>query len=149
MVQSVRPQIEALRQKLLELTLRNRMLNFRPSTRLGITVTGEDASEIYRILVENARKMSFVGKPDPPKRPTADPQPRLYDDPVATEAFREEAVDELHAYLEAPYATVSQTDTSLNTDELVYFQDSCLTVSGLARARKQTCRVLTSAWTVS
>ena len=60
-MQSVQPQIEALRQKLLELTLRNRMLNFRPSTRLGVTVTGEDSSQVYHLLVESGRKMTFAG----------------------------------------------------------------------------------------
>ncbi|MFN3651496.1 MAG: DUF3320 domain-containing protein [Armatimonadota bacterium] len=117
MVQSVRPQVEALRQKLLELTLRNRMLNFRPSTRLGVTVTGEDATQVHRILVENGRKMSFTGRPDPPKRPAAESTHRLYDDPVAEEQARQEAIDELNAYLEVPYATVSQSDSKLNTDE--------------------------------
>ncbi|HTE20636.1 MAG TPA: DUF4011 domain-containing protein, partial [Armatimonadota bacterium] len=64
------------------------------------------------------------GKPDPPKRPPTAPQPTLYDDPVAQEAFLQEAADELNAYLEDPHATVSQTDTKLNTDEL----DSALQV---------------------
>src|SRR5262249_17285269 len=118
MVQSVRPQIEALRQKLLELTLRNRMLNFRPSTRLGVTITGEDSAQVPRILVENARKMSFAGKPDPPKRSTPAPQPGLPDDPVSEARFRQEAIDELNASVEAPYAAVDQADTKLNTDEL-------------------------------
>ncbi len=117
LVQSVQPQIEALRQKLLELTLRNRMLNFRPSTRLGVTVTGEDSAQVHRILVENGRRMSFAGKPDPPAR-SAEPRLRLHDDPVAEEAFRQDAIEELSAYLDDPYATVSRTDTKLHTDEL-------------------------------
>ena len=63
----VRTQVEALRQKLLDLTLRNRMLQFRPSKRLGVAVVGEDAEQVYRVLVEDARKMTLIGKSDPPK----------------------------------------------------------------------------------
>ena len=37
MVQDVQTQVEALRRKLLDLSLRNRMLNYRPSKRLGVT----------------------------------------------------------------------------------------------------------------
>jgi hypothetical protein len=114
---SVRTQVEALRQKLLDLSLRNRMLNFRPSKRLGLRITGEDSCQLHRLLVEEGRKMTFVGKPDPPKN--GDKEPRLsgFDDPVAAAQYRQEAEEELNAYLEAPYATVSQTDTKLNTDE--------------------------------
>jgi very-short-patch-repair endonuclease len=119
MPDSVRTQVEALRRKLLDLSLRNRMLNFRPSKRLGIAVVGEDPAQLHRILVEEGRKMSFLGKPDPPKRPPAPEQPGLYDDPVTAVALRQEAEDELNAYLEDPHATVSQTDTRLQTEEFV------------------------------
>lgn len=51
-VPEVRAQVEALRRKLLDLTLRNRMLNFRPSKRLGIAVVGEDSCQVLRILTE-------------------------------------------------------------------------------------------------
>ena len=117
MPDSVQVQVEALRQKLLDLSLRNRMLNFRPSKRVGIIVAGEDSVEVHRILVEESRKMSFLAVPDPPKDPGARTEPRAYDDPVAVEEFRREAADELSAYLENPYATVIQTDTKLNTEE--------------------------------
>lgn len=118
MADSVRTQVEALRQKLLDLSLRNRMLNFRPSKRLGLLITGEDGCELHRILVEEGRKMTFVGRPDPPKGGSPEPRLRAFDDPVAAAQCRKEAEDELNAFLEAPYATVSQTDTKLNTDDL-------------------------------
>jgi len=118
MADSVRTQVEALRQKLLDLSLRNRMLNFRPSKRLGLLITGEDACQLHRILVEEGRKMTFVGKPDPPKGSGPEPLPGAFYDPVAAAQYRQEAEEELNAFLEAPYATVSQTDTKLNTDEL-------------------------------
>lgn len=117
MANSVRTQVEALRQKLLDLSLRNRMLNFRPSKRLGLIITGEDACQLHRLLVEDGRKMTFAGKPDPPKSDRTEPRLSSFDDPVAAAQYRQEAEEELSAYLEAPYATVSQTDTKLNTDE--------------------------------
>src|SRR4051794_38999052 len=64
--ESTRAQVEALRRKLLDLSLRNRMLNYRPSKRLGITVMGEDAREVHRLLVTESKKLSFVGRPPPP-----------------------------------------------------------------------------------
>lgn len=114
----IRTQVEALRRKLLDLTLRNRMLNFHPSKRLGVAVVGEDAEQVYKTLVEDSRKMSFVGKPDPPKGGSGAPDPpRLFDDPVAQEEFGPHAIEELETDPEPPPATVDQTDTRLNTDE--------------------------------
>ena len=118
MADSVRTQVEALRQKLLDLSLRNRMLNFRPSKRLGLLITGEDSCQLHRILVEEGRKMTFGGKPDPSKVGGPEPLAGAFYDPVAAAQYRQEAEEELNAFLEAPYATVSQTDTKLNTDEL-------------------------------
>jgi very-short-patch-repair endonuclease len=63
---AIRVQVEGLRHKLLDLSLRNRMLNYRPSRRLGVTVLGEDACDVYKTLVVDGKKMSFVGRPDPP-----------------------------------------------------------------------------------
>ena len=101
--ESVRKQVEALRQKLLDLTLRNRMLNFRLSRRLGLLVVGEDSEQVHRVLVEESRKMTFLGKPDPPKREKTAPESlRLFDDPVAQEEFRRQAAEELSLYLENP-----------------------------------------------
>ena len=82
-VPEVRAQVEALRRKLLDLTLRNRMLNFRPSKRLGIAAVGEDSCEVLRILVEEGKKMAFVGKPDKVLRAAAGEVLPGFDDPVA------------------------------------------------------------------
>ncbi|HEX9641333.1 MAG TPA: DUF4011 domain-containing protein, partial [Candidatus Krumholzibacteria bacterium] len=115
---SVQMQIDGLRRKLLDLSMRNRMLNFRPSKRLGIAVIGEDSDQVHRTLVDDGRKMVFIGKPDAPKRPRAAYDlPPLFDDPVAQEEFRQEAIEELESHLNHPYSTVDQTDTRLNTDE--------------------------------
>lgn len=115
---SVRVQVEALRKKLLDLTMRNRMLNYRPSKRIGITIVGEDSFCVHRLLVEEGKKMSFVGRPDP-KKSDAGRSGELFshEDAVAMEQFREAAEDELAAYLENPAMPVDQMDTKLNTDD--------------------------------
>lgn len=112
---AVQRQIEVLRRKLLDLTMRNRMLNYRPSKRLGIDIFGEDSFYLHRLVVEEGKKMSFVGKPDAPRRAS---QPRLVsDDAVLMSDLKEEAVDELNAFLVNPVVPVDQLDTKLNTSE--------------------------------
>ena len=64
--ETIRGQVEALRHKLLDLSMRNRMLNYRPSRRLGVTILGEDARDVHKTLVGESKKMGFVGKPDLP-----------------------------------------------------------------------------------
>lgn len=117
---SVRVQVEALRRKLLDLSLRNRMLNYRPSKRLGITILGEDSFLLHRILVEDGKRLSFVGKPDPPKAPK-EITSTLYgkDDAVKMAQYRKAAEDEMDAFLDNAAVPVDQLDTKLNTDEYV------------------------------
>ncbi len=52
-------ELNALRHGLLDLTLNNRLLNFRASVRRTIEVTDEIPSEIYDLLVLNERTMYF------------------------------------------------------------------------------------------
>jgi len=117
----VRNAVEGLRSKLLDLSLRNRMLNYRPSKRFSISVVGEDPVHLYGLVAgENPRKLTFVGRPDPPLRGAA---PRdewtFFDDEVSQYELKEEAEDELNAYLTDPTKPVDQLDTKLNTEEYV------------------------------
>jgi very-short-patch-repair endonuclease len=52
-------EIEAARQRLLDLTLRNRLLNYRPSALRSIRVIGELPAEIYDALVLREKSMDF------------------------------------------------------------------------------------------
>ena len=52
-------QLEAARERLLDLTLRNRLLNFRSSKRRSIQIVDEIPREIYDTLVLNERLMDF------------------------------------------------------------------------------------------
>ena len=57
---SVRNEIEKSRRDVLDLTLRNPLLNFRPTKRRGIEVVDERSRELFRILVRGERVMYFL-----------------------------------------------------------------------------------------
>ncbi|NLM01993.1 MAG: DUF4011 domain-containing protein, partial [Methanothermobacter wolfeii] len=59
-------EFERLREKLLDLTMRNQLLNFRPRSRT-IEVVNHDPSHIYGYLVLNERKMKFAPRPEAPE----------------------------------------------------------------------------------
>ena len=56
--------MEIARQSLLDLTMRNRLINFRPSKSSTIKITDEIAREVYDILVLQEKAMSFLPKKD-------------------------------------------------------------------------------------
>ncbi|MFQ3678661.1 MAG: DUF4011 domain-containing protein, partial [Fimbriimonadaceae bacterium] len=113
---SVQVQIDALRRKLLDLSLRNRMLNYRPSKRIGVSIAGEESRHLFSILVEEGKKMTFVGKPEP-RKDAGEAGSWLFDDDVAMEVLREEAEDELDAFLKNPAWPVDVLDTKISTEE--------------------------------
>ncbi|WP_026462143.1 DUF3320 domain-containing protein [Adhaeribacter aquaticus] len=52
--------LEAARRELLDLSLRNPLLNYRPLKSRGIEVVNEIPAEIFRILVKEGKPMSFL-----------------------------------------------------------------------------------------
>jgi very-short-patch-repair endonuclease len=58
-VTSIARELDAARQSLLDLTLRNRLLNYRPSRLRSIRATGELPSEIYDALVLREKVLEF------------------------------------------------------------------------------------------
>jgi hypothetical protein len=61
--------LEAARQELLDLGLRNPLLNFRPSKVRGVAVVGEDAAAVYELLVRRLRVLQFAPLPEAPAAP--------------------------------------------------------------------------------
>ncbi len=61
---SIAQKIEQSRRDVLDLSLRNSLLNFRPSRRLGVEVVDELSSEVFRILVAKRRIMYFLPAPE-------------------------------------------------------------------------------------
>ena len=57
---SVAARLDRSRRDLLDLTLRNSLLNFRPSKTRGLTITGEIPREIFRIIARDERLMYFL-----------------------------------------------------------------------------------------
>ena len=55
------------RRDVLDLSLRNPLLNFRPSQRRGVEVVDELSSELFRILVISERVMYFLATPEQPE----------------------------------------------------------------------------------
>ena len=53
-------EIEKSRKDVLDLTLRNPLLNFRPTKRRGVQVTDELSRELFALLVRNERVMYFL-----------------------------------------------------------------------------------------
>ena len=58
--QDIAREIEKSRRDVLDLTLRNPLLNFRPSKRRGVEVVDERSRELFRILVGSERVMYFL-----------------------------------------------------------------------------------------
>jgi very-short-patch-repair endonuclease len=58
--------INAWKTKLLDLTKRNRALNFKPHKVSTVSVVDEQATEIFRLLCLENRSLKFKAKPEPP-----------------------------------------------------------------------------------
>src|SRR5215208_2133201 len=56
--------IETSREELLDLGLRNPLLNYRPSRARGVEVVDELPVEVFRILVRERKAMSFKAAPE-------------------------------------------------------------------------------------
>ena len=58
-MQDIRLQLEASRKELLDLGLRNPLLNYKPSIAKGVQVVQESSASIYDILVQQGKAMTF------------------------------------------------------------------------------------------
>ena len=86
--ETVEAQLEQARRSLLDLTLRNRLLNFREGASSTIKVVDEFPDEVFRILVSEGKQMSFLPTLDDEPIFDADigdqPQPRHLDKKLQT-----------------------------------------------------------------
>ena len=58
---NVQSEIERARQRLLDLTMRNRLLNHRPSRQTSLTLLNRDLDLIYQHLVQEEHVAAFPG----------------------------------------------------------------------------------------
>ena len=62
---SIQTELDAARKELLDLGLRNPLINYRLSRARGVEIVDESPPDVYRILVEEGKAMSFLPKPEP------------------------------------------------------------------------------------
>lgn len=59
---SVQTKLDKARAELLDLTLRNPLINYKPLRARGVEIVDESPSDIYQILVQDKKTMSFLPK---------------------------------------------------------------------------------------
>lgn len=59
---TVAEKLDAARRELLDLGLRNPLLNYRPLKARGVEIVDERSADIYALLVENGRSLTFTAK---------------------------------------------------------------------------------------
>ncbi|WBO84230.1 DUF3320 domain-containing protein [Hymenobacter yonginensis] len=144
--------LEAARQELLDLGLRNPLLNFRPSKVRGVAVVGEDAAAVYELLVRRLRVLQFaplpeaqaaprlgwkgdparaarraeaLGLPLPEPVPAAPPLPPVVD-PLDSRLQTAETADQLESRLLNTYYT-ARTSLEETGANILYLALGCLT----------------------
>ncbi|MCF0055351.1 DUF3320 domain-containing protein [Dyadobacter sp. CY356] len=63
MLETLLPKLEASRKELLDLGMRNSLLNYKVPQGRGLHIVQEKSSAIYDILVRQAKAMTFLGRP--------------------------------------------------------------------------------------
>ena len=118
--------LEASRRELLDLGLRNPLLNFRTYEARGVTVTQEESIPVYDILVRQGKTMYFQGQPENTKKATSgepeqgQPTLTLFPQALLATAAETKALDnasETEDDLAENVSSVSLTDNKLNTNE--------------------------------
>jgi Superfamily I DNA and RNA helicases and helicase subunits len=64
MEHTIAPKLESSRKELLDLSMRNSLLNYRIPKARGLHIIQEKSSAIFDILVSKGKSMTFLGRPD-------------------------------------------------------------------------------------
>ena len=62
---SIQKRLNTARAELLDQSLRNPLINYRLSRARGVEIVDESPPDVYRILVQEGKAMSFLPKPEP------------------------------------------------------------------------------------
>ena len=92
--ESIRARLEASRRELLDLGLRNPLLNYRLLRAKGVEIVGESAAQVFDVLVVQGKAMSFLADD------TKTDAPNLWDEEIII-----------------PAPSVNQSDNRLQTAE--------------------------------
>ncbi|WP_210521624.1 DUF3320 domain-containing protein [Hymenobacter terricola] len=106
--------LEASRQELLDLGMRNPLLNFRLSKAQGVAVVQEEAAPAYDVLVRQGKTMYFQAAPEPKKKGAAAPGSELF---ISVESTENETSVLAPAVLTAAERQALLTDNKLQTAE--------------------------------
>ncbi|KAA9345556.1 DUF3320 domain-containing protein [Adhaeribacter soli] len=104
--ESIVSKLESSRKELLDLGLRNPLLNYKVPAARGLHIVQEKSEAVFEILVKQGKAMTFTGRPDKTRAAAEDPE-------AETE---EEAAFELPA-LSGEALESAYTDTKLQTNE--------------------------------
>jgi len=85
MIASILTRLESSRKELLDLGLRNPLLNYKLPVGKGLHIVEEQSAAIYDILVRENKTMSFLGRPE--KKPAEEVVE--YNEPVSKEAYND------------------------------------------------------------
>lgn len=88
MSESILPKLEASRKELLDLGMRNTLLNYKASKVKGLQIVQEQSASIYDILVKQNKAMTFLG------RPGKDEDDELFELPELTEPELQDAYND-------------------------------------------------------
>lgn len=85
------PKLEASRKELLDLGMRNTLLNYKIPKVRGLHIVQEKSPPVYEILVKQGKAMTFLGKPG-----KDEDQEEILDLPALTEPEQEDAWNDTH-----------------------------------------------------
>ncbi|MDW8852580.1 DUF3320 domain-containing protein [Flavobacterium sp. MMLR14_040] len=120
MSESILPKLEASRKELLDLGMRNTLLNYKTSKVKGLQIVQEQSSSIYDILVRQNKAMTFLG------RPGKDEDDELFELPELTEPQIQDAYNDTRLQ-------TNETETKLQTKILntYYFARTSIEEQGV------------------
>jgi hypothetical protein len=120
MSESILPKLEASRKELLDLGMRNTLLNYKTSKVKGLQIVQEQSSSIYDILVRQNKAMTFLG------RPGKDEDDELFELPELTEPAIQDAYNDTRLQ-------TNETETKLQTKILntYYFARTSIEEQGV------------------
>ena len=110
---SILAKVEASRRELLDLSLRNPLLNYRPSRARGVETAGESAAQVFNTLVVQGKSMSFLGDKN-----NKDSSPSLWDEEIDLSADSLYSADQSDSRLQTAESQSNLERRLLNTYRL-------------------------------
>ncbi|MCI0580401.1 MAG: DUF3320 domain-containing protein [Chloroflexi bacterium] len=118
----IETQVNIAREELLDLSLRNTLINYRPLKSKGVEVIDERPEEVFRLLVSETRLMSFLPVPEKDEGVEEDQQEEVASGEILLKQPEEDnnvevGIAERHTdeHLQTPYTSTNLQKRLLNT----------------------------------